>query len=135
MERIVVNPPGLAKAIGYSHGFEVKGGRLLFLSGEVAFDKQGSIIGRGDIVAQFRQVCENLKTIVEDRGGTLQDVVKLTIFILDREDYKAKGKAIGQVYRDYFGRHYPAMSLIEVKGLYHEPEGVMIEIEGIAVIP
>ena len=134
MEKIGVNPPGLAKAIGYSHGFEVKGGRLLFLSGEVAFDQPGSIIGAGDIVAQFRQVCENLKTIVEDRGGTLQDVVKLTIFILDREDYKAKGKAIGQVYRDYFGRHYPAMSLIEVKGLYHEAEGVMIEIEGIAVL-
>jgi enamine deaminase RidA (YjgF/YER057c/UK114 family) len=135
MEKVVVNPTGLAKPIGYSHGFEVKGGRLLFLSGEVAFDGEGRLVGFGDIVAQFRQVCKNLKTIVEDRGGTLQDVVKLGIFILDREDYKAKGREIGQVYREYFGRHYPAMSLIEVKGLYHQAEGVMIEIEGVAVLP
>ena len=73
MEKIGINPSGLAKPVGYSHGFEVKGGRLLFLSGQVPFDKQGSIVGRGDIVAQFRQVCENLKTVVEDRGGTPQD--------------------------------------------------------------
>lgn len=135
MEKIVVNPPGLAKPTGYAHGFEVKGGRLLFLSGQIAFDRQGSIVGQGDIVAQFRQVCENLKILIEDRGGTLQDVVKLTIFILNREDYKANGKAIGQVYRGYFGRHYPAMSLIEVRGLYHQAEGAMIEIEGIAALP
>ena len=135
MEKLVVNPPGLVKPVGYSHGFEVKGGRVLFLSGQVAFDNQGSIVGRGDIMAQFRQVCENLKTLVEDRGGTLQDVVRLTIFILDRDDYRAKGKAIGQVYRDYFGRHYPAMSLIELKGLFHEAEGALIEIDGIAALP
>ena len=65
MEKIGINPSGLAKPVGYSHGFEVKGGRLLFLSGQVPFDKQGSIVGRGDIVAQFRQVCENLKTLAE----------------------------------------------------------------------
>jgi len=93
MDKIVVNPPALAKPVGYSHGFEVKYGRLLFHSGQVAFDKQGSLVGRGDIVAQFRQVCENLKVLVEDRGGSLQGVVKLTIFILDREEYKARGKA------------------------------------------
>ncbi len=135
MEKIVVNPAGLAKPVGFSHGLEVTGGRLLFLSGQVAFDKHGNLVGRGDVVAQFRQVCENLKTLLEDRGGTLQDVVKLTIYILDRDDYRAKGKAIGQVYRDYFGRHYPSMSLIEVSGLFNEAAGVMIEIEGIGALP
>ena len=135
MEKIVVNPPGLAKPVGFSHGFEVSGGRLLFLSGQIAFDKEGSIVGRGDIVAQFRQVCENLKTLVADRGGTLQDVVKLTIYIINLNDYKVNGKAIGQVYRDYFGRHYPSMSLIEVKGLFNDAAGAMIEIEGVAALP
>lgn len=135
MEKLMVNPSGLSRPIGYSHGFEVKGGRLLFISGQVALDKQGAIVGRGDIVAQFRQVCENLKTLVEERAGTLQDVVKLTIFVLNLHDYKASGKAIGQVYRDYFGRHYPAMSLVEIKGLYHEAAGAMIEIDGIAALP
>ncbi len=135
MEKIVCNPAGLKKPLGFSHGYEVIGGRLLFLSGQVAADKEGNIVGRGDIVAQFRQVCENLKILVEDRGGTLQDVVKLTIYILDRDDYRAKGKAIGQVYRDYFGRHYPSMSLVEVKGLFDGAAGAMIEVEGIAALP
>lgn len=134
MERLGVNPPGLVRPVGYSHAFEVRGGRLLFLSGQVPFDKQGEIVGPGDIVAQFRQVCQNLRTLVQDRGGTLQDVVKLTIFILDLDTYRSQGKAIGQVYREYFGRHYPAMSLVEVKGLYHAAAGVMIEIEGVAAL-
>lgn len=134
MEKIVINPPGLAKPVGFSHGVEVSGLRLLFLSGQVAFDKEGNIVGRGDIVAQFRQVCENLKTLVEDRGGTLQDVVKLTIYVLNLDDYKAKGRAIGQAYRDYFGRHYPSMALAEVKGLFNEPAGALIEIEGVAAL-
>lgn len=134
MERFAFNPAGLKKPLGFSHGYEVIGGRLLFLSGQVAADKDGNIVGKGDIVAQFRQVCENLKILVEDRGGTLQDVVKLTIYILDRDDYRAKGKAIGQVYREYFGRHYPSMALVEVKGLFDDAAGVMIEIEGIAAL-
>ena len=135
MEKFLTNPSGLVKPVGFSHGVEVSGGRLFFLSGQVAFDKEGDLVGRGDIVAQFRQVCENLKILVEDRGGTLQDVVKLTIYIINRDDYKAKGRAIGQAYRDYFGRHYPSMSLVEVKGLFNEAAGAMIEIEGIAALP
>jgi enamine deaminase RidA (YjgF/YER057c/UK114 family) len=135
MEKFMVNPPGLKRPAGFSHGCEVIGGRLFFLSGQVASDKDGNIVGRGDIVAQFRQVCENLKILVEDRGGTLQDIVKLTIYVLDRDDYRAKGKAIGQAYREHFGRHYPSMSLVEVKGLFDEAAGAMVEIEGIAVLP
>ncbi len=135
MEKFAVNPPGLKKPAGFSHGYEVIGGRLFFLSGQIASDNEGNIVGRDDIVAQFRQVCENLKILVEERRGTLQDVVKLTIYVLDRDDYRAKGKAIGQVYREYFGRHYPSMSLVEVKGLFDEAAGAMIEIEGVAALP
>jgi enamine deaminase RidA (YjgF/YER057c/UK114 family) len=134
MAKVAVNPPSLAKPVGYSHAFEVRGGRILFLAGQIAFDKDGTVVGRGDIVAQFRQVCENLKTVVQAQGGTLQDVIKLNIYVLDKNNYRANGKAIGQVYREYFGRHYPAMTLMEVKGLYDETEGAMLEIEGIAAL-
>lgn len=134
MAKTPVNPPSLSKPVGFSHGFEVRGGRTLYLAGQVAFDKDGKVVGKGDIAAQFRQVCENLKTMVESQGGNLQDVVKLTIYVLDKANYRANGKAIGQVYRDYFGRHYPAMTLVEVKGLYDETDGVMLEIEGIAAL-
>ena len=122
------------KPIGFSHGFEVRGGRILFLAGQVAFDKAGHVVGKGDIVAQFRQVCENLKTVVEAQGGTLQDVVKLNIYVLDKNTYIDSRPALGEVYREYFGHHYPAMTLAEVKGLYDQTGEVMLEMEGIAAL-
>ena len=129
-----VNPPTLAKPAGYSHGWEVRGGKTLYLAGQVAFDKDGKVVGRGDLVAQFRQVCENLRALVAAAGGQLTDVVKLTIYVLDADEYKRHVKAIGGVYRDYFGKHFPAMTLVEVKGLYDEDQGCAIEIEGIAIL-
>ncbi len=134
MPKEAVNPPSLPKPVGFSHGFEVRGGRLLFLAGQVARDGDGNVVGKGDVVAQFRQVCENLRAVVESRGGTLQDIVKLNIYALDKDDYKAKGKAIGAVYREYFGKHFPAMTLAEVRNLYDAEDGCVLEIEGVAAL-
>jgi enamine deaminase RidA (YjgF/YER057c/UK114 family) len=127
-----VNPPTLAKPAGYSHGFEVQGGKTLYMAGQVATDKAGTVVGKGDLVAQFRQVCENLKALLLARGGQMNDIVKLTMYVLSKADYKAKAKDIGLVYREYFGRHFPAMTLVEVKGLYDDD--CAIEIEGVAVV-
>lgn len=127
-----VNPPTLAKPVGFSHGFEAQGGKTLYMAGQVATDKAGTVVGKGDLVAQFRQVCENLKALVLARGGQMNDIVKLTVYVLSKADYKAKAKDIGLVYREYFGRHFPAMTLVEVKGLYDDD--CAIEIEGVAVI-
>ena len=129
---MAVNPPTLAKPVGYSHGFEVQGGKTLYMAGQVATDKAGTVVGKGDLVAQFRQVCENLKDLVLARGGQMNDIVKLTVYVLSKADYKAKAKDIGLVYREYFGRHFPAMTLVEVKGLYDDD--CAIEIEGVAVL-
>ena len=129
---MAVNPPTLAKPAGYSHGFEVQGGKTLYMAGQVATDKAGAVVGKGDLVAQFRQVCENLKALVVARGGQMNDIVKLTMYVLSKADYKAKAKDIGLVYREYFGRHFPAMTLVEVKGLYDDD--CAIEIEGVAVV-
>jgi enamine deaminase RidA (YjgF/YER057c/UK114 family) len=74
-----LNPPELMKPVGFSHAAATRGGRTIFLSGQVAKDRDGRVVGKGDIVAQFRQVCENLKTLVTAAGGQLTDVVKLTI--------------------------------------------------------
>src|SRR5262245_30183631 len=127
-----VNPSTLTKPLGYSHGWEVQGGKTLYIAGQVAVDKDGAVVGKGDLVAQFRQVCENLKALVVSRGGQMNDIVKLTIFVLSKADYKAKVREIGGVYRDYFGKHFPAMTLVEVKSLYDDD--CAIEIEGVAVI-
>jgi enamine deaminase RidA (YjgF/YER057c/UK114 family) len=127
-----VNPPSVAKPAGYSHAWEVQGGKTLYLAGQVAVDKDGHVVGKGDLVAQFRQVCENLKAVLLARGGQLNDIVKLTLYVLSKNEYKAKSREIGAVYRDYFGKHFPAMTLVEVKGLYDDD--CAIEIEGVAVI-
>lgn len=129
-----VNPPTLPRPAGYSHAWEVQGGKTLYMAGQVAFDKDGKVVGKGDLVAQFRQVCENLKALLLARGGQMNDIVKLTIYVLSKQDYKARSRDIGLVYREYFGKHFPAMTLVEVKGLYDEDQGCAIEIEGVAVI-
>ena len=129
---MAVNPDALMKPVGFSHGFEAQAGKTLYIAGQVALDKAGHVIGKGDLVAQFRQVCENLKALVASRGGQMNDIVKLTIYVLSKAEYKARAREIGGVYREYFGKHFPAMTLVEVKGLYDDD--CAIEIEGVAVI-
>jgi enamine deaminase RidA (YjgF/YER057c/UK114 family) len=129
-----VNPPSLAKPAGYSHGIEVRGGKTIYVAGQVAFDKDGKLVGPGDLVAQFRQICQNLKAVLMARAGQVNDIVKLSIFVLDKSAYKSRAREIGAVYREFFGRHYPAMTLLEVKGLYDDDQGCLIEIEAVAVV-
>ena len=129
-----INPPTLVKPAGYSHGWETQGGKTVYIAGQVAVDKGGHVVGAGDLVAQFRQVCENLKALLLVRGGQLNDIVKLNIYVLSKAEYKAQSREIGRVYREYFGKHFPAMTLVEVKGLYDEDQGCAIEIEGIAIL-
>ncbi len=129
-----VNPPSLARPAGYSHGIEVQGSKTLYVSGQVAFDKDGELVGPGDIVAQFRQICQNLKAVLLARAGQINDIVKLTIYVLDKSAYRAHTSEIGAVYREFFGRHYPAMTLLEVQGLYDDDQGCLMEIEAVAVV-
>jgi enamine deaminase RidA (YjgF/YER057c/UK114 family) len=129
-EREIINPPELAKPRGFSHGIAVEGGRLLMLAGQDASDTEGRIIAPGDLASQYEQVVKNLKAVVEAAGGTLQDVVKLNIYVTDRAAYREQLKPLGEIHRAYFGRHYPATALFEVKGLFNTD--AMIEMEGIA---
>ena len=129
-DKQMINPAGLAPPRGFTHGILVSGGRLLFLAGQDASDAEGRIIAPGDLVAQDEQVVRNLKAVVESAGGTLQDIVKLNIYVTDRDAYRAQLKPLGEIHRAYFDRHYPATALFEVKGLFN-PDA-MIEMEGIA---
>jgi enamine deaminase RidA (YjgF/YER057c/UK114 family) len=128
--RRIINPHELAPPRGFSHGIVVEGGRMLMLAGQDASDAEGKIIAPGDLIAQYEQVIKNLKAVVETAGGTLQDIVRLNIYVTDRDAYRSRLKPLGEIYRAYFGRHYPAMALFEVKGLFN-PDA-MIEMEGIA---
>jgi enamine deaminase RidA (YjgF/YER057c/UK114 family) len=130
-----INPPSLMKPVGYSHAYEVTRGRVVFIAGQVAKDGESRTVGAGDLVAQFRQVCENLRTVMRTAGGQLTDIVKLTIYVLDVDEYKKRGREIGGIYRDYFGKHFPAMTLVGARDLYDRSDGCMLEIEGMAVLP
>jgi len=103
------------------------------LAGQDASDAEGKIVAPGDLLAQYEQIVKNLKAVVEAAGGTLQDVVKLNIYVTDRDAYRAQLKPLGEIYRAYFGRHYPAMALFEVKSLFQDE--ALIEMEGIAHLP
>jgi enamine deaminase RidA (YjgF/YER057c/UK114 family) len=129
-----VRPRTLPKPSGFSYGYEVKSGRLLFLAGQVAVDESGTIVGKGDLVAQFRQVCRNLHATLTAAGGAMDDIVKLTIYVLDVAAYKRQLKELGPVYREYFGKHFPAMTLVGARDLFDATEGAMIEIEGVAAL-
>lgn len=131
MPKIVVNPAGLAKPSGFSHAIEAEG-RLLFLAGQTGQDATGRIVAPGDLVGQFRQALTNLRVVLEARGGSLRDLVKLTLYVLDKNDYRAKAKAIGRVYRELCGDHYPAMTLVEVRALWDSE--ALIELDGLAVL-
>ena len=129
-----VNPPTLMKPSGFSHGYEVTSGTTLYIAGQIAKDKDGKLIGANDIVAQSRQVYENIKLLLASRGAQMTDVVKLTIYVLDVPGYKAKLKELGPVYREYFGKHFPAITLVGARDLFDASDGAMIEIEGVAIV-
>jgi enamine deaminase RidA (YjgF/YER057c/UK114 family) len=133
MDKEMINPPSLAAPRGFTHGILTTGGRLLFLAGQDASDAEGRIVAPGDLLAQFEQVLRNLVAVVEAAGGTATDIVKLTIFVKSRDEYRAQLKALGHIHRRYLGAYYPAMALFEVSGFFQEE--ALIEIEGMAVLP
>ena len=133
MTKTVLNPATLAKPSGYAHGILAQGDRLLFLAGQTGVDATGKIVAPApDIVSQFRQALANLKAVVEAAGAQMTDVVKMTIFVTSKIHYQANAKTIGEVYRSFFGKYYPALTLVEVKGLWDAE--AMVEIEAIAVL-
>ena len=129
-----VNPPTLMKPAGFSHGYEVTSGRLLFVAGQVAKDADGKVVGAGDVVAQFRKTVENVREVVGAAGGHTTDIAKLTIYVLDVPGYKARLRDLGPVYRELFGKHFPAMTLVGARDLFDAADGCLIEIEAVAVL-
>ena len=132
MGQTVINPTKLAKPAGYAHGIRSEGGRLLFLAGQTGTNPEGKIIAPDDLPAQFAQALSNLEVVVEEAGGKVTDIVKLTIFITDKSAYLANLRPIGNAYRSIMGRHYPAMTLVEIKSLFDDQ--ALVEIEGMAVM-
>lgn len=132
MTKRVITPSSLVQPRGFSHGVVTTGGRTLWLGGQDASDAQGHIVAPGDLVAQLSQALYNLHAVVHEAGGQMTDIVKLTIFVRDRDGYLAKHRELGAVWKTYFGDYYPALALFEVTGFFQKD--ALIELEGMAVI-
>ena len=105
--------------------------RLVFLAGQLGTGRDGKVVA-GGVVAQFEQALANVLTALAAAGGEPQDLVSLTIYLLDVEDYQARGREIGAVWRRLAGTGYPAMAGVGVTRLW-DPMAV-VEIQGIAVV-
>ena len=125
-------PAGWSPPRGYSHGM-VAAGRVVTLAGQIGWNPATAAFDEDDLVAQVGQALRNVATLVREAGGEPRHVVRLTWFLVGRDAYLARQAEIGRVYRDVFGRHYPAMSVVFVSGLVEAR--ALVEIEATAVLP
>lgn len=132
MQKDIIEPYGLVKPAGYSHAIATQGGTTIYLAGQTATTTDGTYVNEGDIVGQFERVLGNLEIALQASGGEMTDIVKMNLYVVDVDNYKQHLREIGEVYRSYFGKYYPTMTLVGVTQLF-EPEA-MLEIEAIAVI-
>ena len=126
MPKEVIIPKNVHRTRGYSHAF--KCGNTIYVAGQIAFDEEGKLVGEGDVVAQTELAYENLKRVLEAAGASISDIVMMNIYTLDLDGFNKTG----EIRRKYFGKHFPATTLLIVAGL-DEP-GTLIEVEAIAVV-
>jgi enamine deaminase RidA (YjgF/YER057c/UK114 family) len=131
MTVLLLQPDGWPAPRGYANGV-VATGRQLFVAGQIGWDAEQKIVP-GGLVPQVRQALTNIVAVLETGGARPEHLVRLTWYLTDRAAYLAAAKEIGVVYREVIGRHYPAMTAVEVSALM-EADAV-IEIEATAVLP
>ena len=127
----ILQPPGWARAKGFANGIAAQG-RLVFIAGQIGWDAQQRWRSR-DFAGQFRQALENIIAVLKEADGKPEHLVRLTWYVLDKQEYMNSLKAVGEAYRELMGRHYPTMAVVQVSGLV-EPEA-RLEIEATAVVP
>lgn len=131
MSFTLINPESLGAPHGYSNGVLTEAGRLLFIAGQVAWNEKQQIVG-ADIVGQFDRALANVITVVTEAGGRADQIARMVLYVTDKREYREHVKEIGARYRARMGKHFPAMVLVEVKGLLEDD--AKIEIEATAVL-
>jgi len=126
-----VNPASLAKPSGFSHA-TVATGTTVFLAGQTGLDIDGHVV-EGGLVAQFEKALANLLTALAAAGGQPHDLASMTVYIVDMDDYRAKAREIGEVWKRLIGSDYPAMAGIGVSRLWDAD--ALVEVQGLAVLP
>ena len=130
MKLTPINPESLSAPAGYSHGMKGNGD-LLFVAGQIGWTREGRIVS-DDLVVQFGQALDNLLDVVWQAGGTPESVARMTIYVTDKTEYRQRRRPLGEAYRKRMGRHFPAMTLVEVKSLLEDD--AKVEIEATAIL-
>jgi enamine deaminase RidA (YjgF/YER057c/UK114 family) len=127
----ILQPPDWARAKGFSNGIATSG-KLVFIAGQVGWTGQGEWKEKS-FAGQFRQTIQNILDVLAEARGKPEHIVRLTWYVLDRDEYLASLKEVGAAYRELMGKHYPTMAVVQVSGLVER--NARLEIEATAVIP
>ena len=127
----ILQPPGWPAPKGYSNGIAAEG-RMVFVGGQIGWDETGRFAD-GGFVGQTRQTLKNILAVLAEAGGGPEHIVRMTWYIIDMAEYNAALEALGAVYREIVGRHFPAISLVQVVALAEST--ARVEIEATAVVP
>ena len=126
----IIQPKGWKPAKGYANGVLADGARL-YVGGQIGWNKY-QIFEHHDFIGQMEQALRNIVEVVEAAGGAATDIVRLTWYVIDKKEYLAKQREVGEAYRRVMGRHFPAMTMVVVSGLIED--AALVEIEATAVI-
>lgn len=127
----ILQPPDWARPRGYSNGL-VTSGQLVFIAGQIGWDAQQQFHS-DDFAEQSRQALENILAILAEAGGKAEHITRMVWYVTDKEEYIASYPALGKIYRELIGNHYPVMTAVEVSALLEDR--AKVEIEAMAVIP
>ena len=127
----MLNPDGWKRPKGYSNAISASG-RMIFVAGQVGWDTQ-EVFQTDDLVGQVRQSLTNIVAILAEAGAKPEHIVRMNWYLEDKEEYNARLGEIGEIYRDLIGRHFPAMTALQVAGFVEV--GAKVEIEVTAMLP
>jgi enamine deaminase RidA (YjgF/YER057c/UK114 family) len=127
----ILQPAGWLRPAGYAHGVAARG-RLVFVAGQIGWTRDQQFLAT-DLTGQVRQALSNVVRVLAEAGAGPDHVTRMTWYLTDRREYLDRAEEIGGVYREVMGRHFPAMSVVEVSALLEE--AAKVEIEVTAVIP
>jgi enamine deaminase RidA (YjgF/YER057c/UK114 family) len=127
----ILQPRDWARPKGYANGVAARG-RMIFVSGMVGWDAQGNF-GAADFVGQVRQALSNVVEVLAEAGARPEHIVRMSWYVVDKHEYVAAYPAIGVAYREIVGRHFPAMTAVQVAALVED--AARVEIEVTAVVP
>jgi enamine deaminase RidA (YjgF/YER057c/UK114 family) len=128
----ILQPDGWGQPKGYANGIEAAG-RIVFVAGQIGWNPETCAFETDDFVGQVGQALRNVRAVMAEAGAGPEHLVRMTWYVTDRAAYLADTRAIGRIWRDNFGREYPAMTLVVVAGLLEER--AKVEIEATAVVP